>query len=413
MLILKHCLLQTVIAATFFLTACDPQGSARQKNKFDTDKESDDKVVVVTYDANSTVPQTFQGKADSSISSAAITIQPGSLAIGTELTIEEGGSIAAEELVESLGLEETTLEASGPAVAIFSTSNLDATQPFTIALPITDSAGLLQTTKENIVIIYKVAKEVDKGALTFGVFPTSAVTIEGDVAKIDTKWFGVYQVANASKDILTSKEVLTADPIILKSKVSDLTGRWVSNCIQETKGKTNADGTVDDPEWTIETIGFSHESINYQSVMYRDENCKTSFLRFQIGGSYVRPVVESSVELKPIDLTMKTVFVTVTNPDSLAFANNPKRKLCGQSDWQLNVPKAVNDFNLCTGSEGDSSSDSEGGCPDSGPKLGKTYYSIFSISGDTLSFGKDTAPNCGQSADTRNIELEDEPKMKQ
>ncbi len=160
--------------------------------------------------SESGVTQVLYASSDSSIAGSSISFPPGSLAIDTDVSISVGATIASDETISELGLD-NSITAAAPPVTFFSSVALDAAQAFTISLPLPDSSGLrLQESDTNIVVFYKVNKVVGGGFFT-GIIATENIALDKGYAVVSTNHFGTFQVAYLKRKLTSSVEVASAE----------------------------------------------------------------------------------------------------------------------------------------------------------------------------------------------------------
>jgi hypothetical protein len=189
-------------------------------------QQNADGSLTAVLSAGSAGTQSLQAPEGSSIAGSQLSFQPGSLAINTTVTIEEGSSLASASVAEELGIGSgTTVNQASSAVVISSSSLIDASQPFTVSL-VLDNGSSLTLAEQNLelVVIYKVTK-VESGSGTFvGIIPNKELAIVDGKLVFKTRFFGSYQAAyvpveavskvvekEALKPIETKKEAKAAE----------------------------------------------------------------------------------------------------------------------------------------------------------------------------------------------------------
>lgn len=160
--------------------------------------------------AESGLTQVLQASSDSSIAGSSVSFPPGSIAIDTDISISAGESVASDEAISELGLD-NSITASAQPVTITSSVALDAAQAFTISLPLPDSSGLrLQDSEMNIAVFYKVNKVVAGGSFT-GVIGPENIVLNNGYAVVTTMHFGTFQVAYLKHKVTSTVEVASAE----------------------------------------------------------------------------------------------------------------------------------------------------------------------------------------------------------
>jgi hypothetical protein len=288
---------------------------------------------------------------------------------------------------------------------------VDAAQPFTVALPV--SASSLELDGQNLVVIYKVIKAAEQGAMALGVIPTSALTVSGGTVTFTTTHFGAFQATYASAPITAAKEVPTGDPIASKAPGNDLVGIWAGAC------NTQQEQT--------QGIAFGDSQMTFNIIGFNDSTCTTPQIRFALLGTYAIGDASTVVSgAKNVNATLNSLVITPLTADTVTHMN--QASACGLTNWQVGVTQALSSSTACkgffsgnnqpgtdtatgTGTSTVTQVDPKTGCDSGMPDLGSTIYTIFKIDGATLETGLDVAPNCGRQADQRDAQLDDSNPM--
>ncbi len=177
--------------------------------------------VTATLSGASALTQEVAAPAASAIAAARVSFPPGTLAVDTDITVEEGFPIVSSVLADELGLDaDNAITSAGAPVVISSSVVLDAQRPFVVSLGVDDAAlGLVGLDLERLVIVYKVVIAAENRTVV-GVIPHSELTIVGGVASFEIKYFGVYQPAVADKPIEKRLAITTTSPILTKKSES-------------------------------------------------------------------------------------------------------------------------------------------------------------------------------------------------
>lgn len=173
--------------------------------------------VVATLSSSSTEAQLVAAPSASAISASRVSFPPGTLAVDTEITIEEGAPLVSSVLADELGLgESNSISSAGSPVVISSSVVLDAQRPFVVSLGF-DSASLnlVGVDLDRLIIAFKVFVAAENKTVV-GVIPHSEITIENGIASFEIKYFGVYQPAFAEKPIEKRLTVDSVSPILTK-----------------------------------------------------------------------------------------------------------------------------------------------------------------------------------------------------
>ena len=167
------------------------------------------------------VTQEVSPNGDSNLAGVLLKFPPGSLAIDTNIALQESVPIATSSAAASLGLR-GSVTAVGLPLAVQPSILVDPAQPFIIALQLPPGAGLrLAAGLDNLVVMYKVNVYARKQVLS-GILPRSALTIEGDSVRFSSRYFGAFQIAYTETIVEQAKEVETATPVQTKYEVAAL-----------------------------------------------------------------------------------------------------------------------------------------------------------------------------------------------
>lgn len=174
-------------------------------------------VLVASLKAGSTSTQLMKASDGSAIAGATVSFPPGSLAIDTNITMEEGSSLVLEQDAASLGIGSgSNVLNTAAAVVISSSAKVTLSQPMTVQLPLPVGAGLSLTGNEleRLVVIFKGQKsDADGGGIIFGIIPRTEIAIENGVAVIKTQLFGSYQTIITKELIAERKELASTTAI--------------------------------------------------------------------------------------------------------------------------------------------------------------------------------------------------------
>jgi hypothetical protein len=151
----------------------------------------------------------------SAIAGTAIGFPPGSIAISTNITIEEGAALASDSFNSEIGIDDSvTVSAAAPTVVIQSEVLMDAASPFTIAITVGSSLALQDVT--NYAVLYNVYVAA-QGKNVIGVIPTTDIAIKDGKVTFETIYFGAYQLVKTSAPIDQKKEIATERAIVTKT----------------------------------------------------------------------------------------------------------------------------------------------------------------------------------------------------
>ena len=171
--------------------------------------------ITATLSASALVTQEISASG-AGLSGISVSFPPGSLAISTDINVQEAVTIATPNTAAALGIT-GTITGVGASVAIQPSVIADPVNAFTVALQIPSASSLrLAGNSANLVAIYKV-NVYAKNKILDGVIPLSALTVEGDKVKFSSRYFGAFQLAYTDTLVTTATEVETTVPV--QSKV--------------------------------------------------------------------------------------------------------------------------------------------------------------------------------------------------
>ncbi|MBI2601716.1 MAG: hypothetical protein HYW48_01555 [Deltaproteobacteria bacterium] len=348
-----------------------------------------------SFSANATETQEVEiTKAGSALKGTSLSIAPGSLSISSEITIEEGGDIADSTALSDLqlGSGAETVAKVGPSVVLSSSAKIDATLPFTLAIPVTSTGLALADTfaatcslGKYLVVFFRVTKVAEGDGLFIGVIPKTELTeIDGKVS-FKTQFFGAYQAACISVEVTEKKDVTTAVPIVKKGKTTELTGTWEGSC--RGHATTGEDETLSEKARLV----ASEKDFSYRIVHYLGADCLSPDVTAVVLGTYT---IGSDSSVVPGAKDLDVVF----DKTVLTFHSFVPPNYCGLTNWELNVPQQIPD---------------EGCDVDDGPPIkGEKDYTIFKVDGTKLYLGEDESVSAdgsittyGKTAETRSPKL--------
>lgn len=390
-----------MLCFSFFLVQCskDDDSSSGEIAKGNvTTTEGSSGEIKSSFSANATETQEVEvTKAGSALKGTSVSMAPGTLAISSDITIEEGGDIADSTALSDLqlGSSAETVAKVGPSVVISSSEKIDASQPFTLAIPVTSTALALAatcSTGKNLVVFSRVTKVTEGSGLFTGVIPTSELTEKDGKVSFKTQYFGAYQAACVSVEVTEKKEVTTAVPIVKKAQTTELTGSWEGACQDTSSGQTPTRGeeeTLSEKNWLV----ASEKDFSYRIVNYLASDCISPDVTVVVLGSYTIGSASSVISgAKNFDITFDKTLLT--------FHTFAPPSYCGLS-WELNVPQQLPDSGCEESTDGP-------------PKKGETEYLNFKVDGNKLYFGIDeeiledgTEITYGETPETRSPRLED------
>ena len=167
-----------------------------------------DGILTATLDPNASGSQLVEASQSSAIAGTAVNFPAGSLAIATEVTVQEGAALASQSFSDQLGIDSSvTLAAAAPTILVESGKSMDTAQPFTIAISL--GAGLkLADATPNYAVLYNVT-DVSTGSRIAGLIPPTELKIEGGKVLFSTTHFGAFQLVTTSSPVAATKIATT------------------------------------------------------------------------------------------------------------------------------------------------------------------------------------------------------------
>lgn len=161
-----------------------------------------------------------------------------------------------------------------------------------------------------------------------------------------------------------------------KEEDTVLKGTWTAACQDASAGSVEATNSQ------ITVVGTRYEDDD-KTCAKTAVNRVTAVYGYSIGGD-----AETPAGAKQIDLTVTSFKVVFLSSNQISALNS--EKICGYSDWAVNVEKEL----------------SEAGCDEASSvtKAGSVWYNIFKIDADKLQVGNDSNDEKvyqGKTAETR------------
>lgn len=143
----------------------------------------------------------------------AIVFPAGTVPSGTLITVEPATTLADVGTLGELGFDAAVqgFLASGEALAVTASGDVQAMQPFQIslAIPAVEGGAGLQDPYATLAIVYH-AKVPGEAGYRLGIYPRAALRIENGIVSFDTQLFGVYQAVILVRPVDAPKEIVTA-----------------------------------------------------------------------------------------------------------------------------------------------------------------------------------------------------------
>ena len=168
-------------------------------------------VVVATIDPKAKVAQIIGASATSAIAGTSVAIAPGSVAVSTDITVQQGGTVDGTQLLTDAGAADgaSVLQAA-PAVTVASSSPVDLAQPMVVALTVPAGLGLTSAAPlERMAVAYRVAVQAT-GARLAGLVPVNALSRDSTGRVLySTRYFGWFQLVVLDRPPPTTERELT------------------------------------------------------------------------------------------------------------------------------------------------------------------------------------------------------------
>lgn len=200
---------------------------------------------------------------DGALAGAAISFPPGSLAVATEIIVQESAPLTTPDVVKELGIAEGSLAPASSALIIEPKDAVDPSQPFQVSLVLNDSATLaLNFDPSHVGVLFNVKSYATGGSNRLGLIPPSQLSFDGNVVIFSSAWFGAFQLVISDTPIEAPIEVPTDKAITSKASVPPPAAFAITGPQAKLGG---GDVTI---SWTV-----SDEDVVYDVVVASDQNC--------------------------------------------------------------------------------------------------------------------------------------------
>lgn len=264
------------------------------------------------------------------LAGSAISLPPGALGINLNITIGSGETLASSDTTQQLGLGDNTATAAGPAVSFVPSSNVEATSPFTLSIPVTGtSLALASSDNENLIVMYKWMK-VENGVVSYaiGIIPRDTLTVGSKTVQFQTTKFGTFQLAVTATKITEAVNKPTAEPPVLKADVSNpLVGVWSeckANTSRTTTTTTTTTNTVDPAVIQAQLTQELASLIAADAAISLSANCSTPNIQIMLDATAAMVGTALPFEYtaaQTISGTTSPVGSTVTNTLAVGTTN--------------------------------------------------------------------------------------------
>lgn len=170
---------------------------------------------VATYavDPNATTTQVLKAvSANPLIAAVSVSIPPGTLAIATNITIQEAAPLGLEQTRTELGLPDD-VKAAGPAVLITTDVPVDAAVPFTVALSFDGNIGLALAGNYGVAAILR---DVLASSTLAQLFAGASIVVTPPTVQIQTTHFGSFQVLLSQLPLGETRTAASAQEAVAK-----------------------------------------------------------------------------------------------------------------------------------------------------------------------------------------------------
>ncbi len=213
------------------------RGGTSQNSKLSVATTDSNGVTVATISSKSTMTQEVKAGEKSSASGTIVSFPPGSLAIDTEIKIDESVVLTSAAFSAQLGID-GTVTAAGKPVTVQSLSDAQVLQPFTISIAVSNGGTQLADSNflSRLIVLYK-GRDITTNAVVAGAVPPSELTLSNGTVTFSTHVFGAFQpvltvqpMVSAPKQItlpeakiLTKREAVVLPTIAIASRTPFIT----------------------------------------------------------------------------------------------------------------------------------------------------------------------------------------------
>ena len=177
-------------------------------------------VVVAQVSSTSSVSQLLSITSGDELAGSTLTIPPGSLAIDMNIVMEPGTSMLTDTFLNEIDLSEAGDVSSGSeALLIEPDKPVDPVGSLAISIPLSASP-LAVFSYSNYSVVYT-AFDYKNNRKIAGVMPYDQIKIEGNLARFNVNYFGMYQVIKTEAKI-TKKSVLKLNQSLIPSVMSNV-----------------------------------------------------------------------------------------------------------------------------------------------------------------------------------------------
>ena len=300
--LLNHKLIATAIVfAPFLLVRC---GDSFMKQKVTNEAKGSFELAATadsagnytgTIDPHSTATQVLRATSGD-LSGSAIALPPGALGINLNITIGSGETLASSDTTQQLGLGGNSATAAGPSVSFVPSQNVQATNPFTLSIPVSGTSlafALANSDNDNLVVMYKWMKVTDGvPSYSIGIITRDQLTIGSKTVQFQTDKFGTFQLAVTQTKITEPVNKPTAEPPVLKADASNpLVGVW-SDCKANNNNNNSNGGNGPNP--TVDVAAITAQVTQQLADLKAAEAQKIAGYCYSTGSPKINFILNSS-----------------------------------------------------------------------------------------------------------------------
>ena len=296
-----------------------------------------EKIVLNSNEGSATISSETESFAitansDSAVEGAELVISPGSLAVGTSVSVNAATSIVNSSTEASLAT--SGLSIAGPAVYFESSGSSISVNPMSITIPL---SGVISLNDKNVIVVYKTRNSKEAVTLNdnnfyLGIIPTKELTVLDKSVRFRTQRFGVYQVAFSENEITEAKEAETPIPISTAEPRDDfLLGMWQGECNVDADDNESRQFRLSIAEdLTYVEFDSTYEGVNCIATRLKRENMKR--------GTFVAGEIDSD-NIRTLDIIPSRFYRSYHTTEEITPAIDDKH--CNFTDWTIGMFKEI------------------------------------------------------------------------
>lgn len=215
----------SVLSAVLIFSGCKGDDLTRATSKRSSEPtikrnatSTDDGVTTGQINEDSSLQMQADG---SGINGSEVSFPAGILAIGSEVSLQQGVDIVSDTTGADLALDgDDSIEPASGALVVQSGNSIQSPSPFTIALPIDAGASLTGPEDDphaNIIVVYKI-KNSEGDGYKMGTMLRKELNIENTRVTFETVFFGSYQLGRTKKTMTEQKKTIVSSPVMTKKE---------------------------------------------------------------------------------------------------------------------------------------------------------------------------------------------------